>query len=221
MSSEKPIRSNEAKKRKKISARYLENAGAYYLSRFSSSVDNFRDIMLRKIKKSCNDHPEQDYNECLDLLDNLIQKFINIGYLNDQQFAQLQIKNLLLKGTSTNAIKQKLRLKKVPAHIIDELIQNHHSHIQNHSPDDKEEIHNIEFLSALRYCKRKKIGPFNTHMHSTAQINQHICEPNLMKKYLGRLARAGFNYDIASKALNTNSQDAEIFISQLQHFLDS
>ena len=41
------------KKRKKITLSYLENAGAYYLERFSASEAQFRKVMGQKIYKSC------------------------------------------------------------------------------------------------------------------------------------------------------------------------
>jgi regulatory protein len=63
------------KKPKKITAQYLHNAGLYYLQRFAASRGQFRSVMLRKIRRSCMEHREQDYEACAALVEKIVEKF--------------------------------------------------------------------------------------------------------------------------------------------------
>ncbi|HOO50378.1 MAG TPA: regulatory protein RecX [Alphaproteobacteria bacterium] len=169
------------KKRKKITASYLENSGAYYLQRFSSSVARFRQVMTRKIDLSCRDHPEQDKEQCLEMLNQLISKFIEMGYLNDESFSKGLYYSLSQRGYS----RQKILFQMKSKGLSDD-------HIMAAIGDNDEEQ---ELIQAVRYTKRKKIGAFA------------IREQDFQKS-LASLARNGFGYDIATRALQMDEEDA-------------
>lgn len=196
------------KKRKKISAKYLENAGAYYLGRYASSRENFRRVMMRKIDKSCKDNPDQSYEKCCYLLNQTIEKFDRLGYLDDEKYALSQYRQMRLKGKSFLFICQKLKEKGVPSEIIETMCHN-----DTESPAHDQET---EYKTALRLCQKKRIGAFRRH-----ESRQPADQADIYRKELARLARAGFSYDVAKKALDTPREKAEEFISQLQQNLYS
>ena len=69
----------EPQKRKvprKVTAKSLENAALYYLQRFSSSNENFRSVMMRRVNRSAQHH-NTNPEEGTKIIDNLIKKFIN------------------------------------------------------------------------------------------------------------------------------------------------
>ncbi len=185
-SEKKPI-----KLRKKITASYLENSGAYYLQRFAASSMRFRQVMTRKIDLSCRDHPEQNREDCLALLDTLITKFIDLGYLNDQSFAKGLFYSLSLRGYSRQKILVHMKMKGVPEHEISECL----------GAEDSEH----ELAMAIRYIKRKKLGAFS--MRDVENGHQ---------KALASLARNGFGYDIASKALELSADDALSILDKIE-----
>lgn len=190
------------KSRKKITRRYLENAGAYYLNRFASSRKHFQTVMRRKIDLSMHDHPEQDYNQCLKLLEEVTCKFENLGYLNDESYARQIVRSHRLKGKSERAIRQTLRQKAVSDSHIQKALDSYHDDIAG---DDisgflNKNI-NHEYLFALRYCQKKRFGPF-------AKTSQNINK----EKDMARLARAGYNYEVTKKTLDTNAIEAETLL---------
>lgn len=73
---------------KKITDTYLHNAGLFYLQRFTASRSHFYDVMMRKIKKSCTYHKNQKIEDCESLLKNLIEKFEELGLLDDKSYAK-------------------------------------------------------------------------------------------------------------------------------------
>lgn len=172
------------KKRKKISASYLENAGAYYLQRFSASVSQFRKVMERKIDLSCREHPEQEKDKLLPLLDDVVKKFENLGYLNDRNYTQILVSALNNKGISLTRMSMTLRQKGVPPELIEELLP------ARTRDDDK--------MAALRWAKKKRLGCFATRERE-----------NEKQKGLSSLARAGFDYDISNWVMNLSREEAD------------
>lgn len=167
---------NREKKRKKISLSYLENAGAYYLQRFSASTAQFRRVLSRKISLSCRDHPEQNRAECLALLDQVVVKFENLGYLNDESYAKNLLYSLEQKNFAHSRILSTLKMKGVPEDILGNIF-----------PPFNE---TTDLAAARHWLRKKKIGPYAIRIRE-----------NEYQKSIAALARAGFSYDTARRAL--------------------
>lgn len=172
------------KKHKKITSTYLENAGAYYLQRFSASISQFRQVMSRKIAKSCRDHPDQSMETCHVLLENVIQKFINLGYLNDAAYANALHASLQNKSFARSRIIRTMQQKGVPQDILQEIL-----------PEQNE---NDDLRSAIKWARRKKLGPYSLRE-----------KPNQQQRDLAAMARAGFSFECANKALRLPPEEAE------------
>ena len=172
---------------KKITETYLSNSGAYYLQRYAASTNQFRTIMLRKIDKSCRAHPEQDYDSCVVMLEKMILRFAELGYLDDRQYARIKVSSLRQRGLSHRAIMAKLQNRGLSADQITEALNHYHD-------DSGIDRQKAEMDAALKLAKKKKIGPYATGAYD-------------MKKALGVFARAGFTFDIASKILKADESD--------------
>ena len=172
------------KKRKKITQSYLENAGAYYLERFSASITQFKKVMGRKIELSCRDHPEQDKEACFVSLEIVIKKFESLAYLNDNNYGRILVGSLQNKGMSHTRLLMTLRLKGLSEDIIDQIAP------ERDIDNDKK--------SALRWAKRKRLGPFSLRVRE-----------NDMSRGLSSLARAGFDYDVAKWVMSMSVNEAE------------
>jgi len=179
------------KKPKKISLDYLTNAGKFYLEKFPASSSHFRQVMLRKIRKSCQAHPDQSPETCLELLETVITDFTRLGFLNDQAYANGLIYSLLQRGWSQRKIDYSLAVKGLTAEVID-------AAIKYNVPDDAD----IELRSALRWMQKKRLGCF-------AQ------KPEQPEKSLASLGRAGYDFETARKALQTPLETAEELLSKL------
>lgn len=169
------------KKRKKITQSYLENSAAYYLQRFAASTSRFRLVMKRKIDLSCRDHPEQNKEQCYALLDQLVIKFQELGYLNDSSYSKGLYYSLSQRGYSRQKIQFHMMSKGLAEDMITEVMG---------ETDQK-----FEVTQALRYAKRKKIGPFAIREQDT-------------QKSLASLARSGFGYDVSTKILGMDHEEA-------------
>ncbi len=172
---------------RKITPTYLHNSGLYYLERFSASKNHFKFVMMRKVKRSCMHHTDQNYEECQKMVDELADKFERLDLLNDEVYARAVITSLRRRGFSRTIIMNKMRMKGIEAErALEELKK-----IDEQNDNDEDP----ELQAALRLARKKRIGPY------------FMGEEEDMKKSLGKLARAGFSYDIARKVLEYEREE--------------
>jgi regulatory protein len=172
------------KKPKKITADYLHNAGLYYLQRFSASRQQFRTVLLRKVKRSCMVHREQNYEDCAALVEQTVEKFERSGLLNDELYTQGVVNSLRRQGKSKKAIMMKLQTRGIASHLVTEKLE----------AVDSEREENGDFIAAIMFMRKKKAGAFGS------------TDP---EKTLAALARAGFSYDTAQKVMALSRDEAE------------
>jgi regulatory protein len=158
---------------KKLSERYLRNAGEYYLNRYPASSDHFMIVMTRKIDRSCRDHPEQDRETWIaHVRETLIPYFKELGFINDELYAAAIFNSLKNRGFSKMKIRSKMIHKSIPADLIEAQFEK--------GFNDK--------AAVQTFAQKKKIGQYRLTPYT---------DYNDKQKDLGKLARAGFSYDVA------------------------
>lgn len=179
-----PSKHNRTRRKpKKITPSYLHNAGLYYLERFSASKKHFKSVMMRKVKRSCLEHKDQNYEECSLMVDQLADKFEKLELLNDEVYTRGVVTSLRRRGVSRSMIINKMRSKGIDADQTKQVLNK--IDFENHDNDSDPELE-----AALKLARKKRIGPY------------FLGEEQNIKKSLGILARAGFSYDIAKKVLD-------------------
>jgi len=193
----KQVPQNNYKERKKKTPRritpdYLHNSGLYYLQRYAASTNHFKDVMARKAKRSCMHHQDQDYQKCLQLIEELAVKFVQAGLLDDEAFAYGLATSYRRQGLSCRMICQKMKMKGLSEDQIQSALQDVDSRNNTSSIIDP------ELRAALAFAKKKRLGIF--YQGDELKRPDH-------QKALGRFARAGFSYEIANKILAIESED--------------
>lgn len=140
--------------------------------------------MTRKINRSCKFH-NTDPAPFYRVLDDMITRYISSGLLDDKTFARAKTASMRRQGRSQRVIENKLQQKGLKP----EDIQNAFA--------DVDENEDAEFQAALKMAKRKKIGSFRA---SPADIKKQ-------QKEMAAMARAGFSFDIAKRALDYQLDD--------------
>lgn len=140
--------------------------------------------MTRKIDKSCKHHTDQDRETCIALLDKTVETFLRQGLLNDDLYLQGMVTSLRRRGLSTRAIQAKLQQKGLDSDKIAEAVR---------AIDGDVHTAEAELSAAVQYMRRKRLGCF-------------AAEP--LEKHLASLARGGFSFDIANKALKLTEDEA-------------
>ena len=178
------LESQKKKVPRKATSKSLENAGLYYLQRFSSSSENFRRVMMRRVKRSVQYH-NTNLEEGAKIVDQLISRFIKTGLLNDLQFAEIRVASLRRRGLSKRLIRAKLMERGFPVGVINESLELLES--------DKE---NPELAASIIFSRKRRLGPFRETLDKRDDFRE---------KDMAKLARAGFNYNIAQQVISAET----------------
>lgn len=157
----------------------IKNIGLYYLKRFESSVANLRSVLRRRVNDYAFHTPEFVKQEGYDWIEEVLSDFQRVGYLNDARYSELKIKDYMAAGKSPRYIHGKLREKGIDENLIEKLIAE-----QDFDP----------FESALKLARKRRIGPFS----ASEKVRKER-----RSKDLAILVRAGFDYDVAVKVLES------------------
>lgn len=161
----------KTKNQKKITKIRLKNIGLYYLQRFESSVQNLRDVLKRRVDKYAFSNPQFDKGQAYAWIEELLEDFQRLNYLNDERYASMKINDFLRAGKSAKYIKMKLKSKGICQRDVDTLM---------------EQCEYDPKTLALKLAQKRKIGPYRKNETE---------RKNCYKKDMGILLRAGFDYE--------------------------
>ncbi len=185
-------KAGEPRKPKPATPSRLKNVALYYLERYSSSAENLRRVLMRRVDKS---HYElgTDKEEGIEAINDIITRFLDSGILNDREYARTVVFSQHRQGKSSKAIRMRLLSKGVSNDDIDhglELLK-------------EEEGTQSDVKSAISYARKRRLGPY--------RIKEKEERRN---KDLAALGRQGFSFDLARKVVD--AEDVE----SLQLLLD-
>ena len=177
---QKNTTTTQKKAPKKITERYLQNAGTYYLERNVASSDQFRKVLQKRVYKSVRYHfskQDQEHLEnptknnatknnsthhtyesalehALNLVEQEVQRRIELGDINDLEFSRNKAILYHKQGNSKLQIKNKLYQKGISSDLIDTVIaeiyaptQMIDAHISNSQNAEEEEEFNIQQMN--------------------------------------------------------------------------
>ena len=162
-----------------MTPRSLENAALFYLQRFSTSAENLRRVLIRRVERSVRAH-DTDRAEGLAVVDELITRFRKSGLLDDRAYAEARAKSLRRRGMPSRAIRARLLHKGVGEDDVDAGLA-----VVDEDSDEP------DFAAAVNFAKRRRLGPFRPAED----------RPGTGEKDLAILARAGFPYDVARRVV--------------------
>ncbi len=170
---------------RKATPKYLDNAALYYLSRYATSAENLKRVMMRKVDRSARFHGT-DAEEGKALVEDMIGRFMASGLLDDAAYAKSRAGSLHRRGNSARVIRGKLRQKGVGDDDIRAALEV--------LGDDLEDGEDPELAAAITLAKRRRLGPY---------FNGTVSD-DTREKHLAALARAGFSYDIARQVVDSD-----------------
>ena len=177
---------NSQRKRRpprKISPRYLERVVGHYLNRYTTTTTHLRRLLGNRVRRSAAHH-ETSVAEGMAMVDDLITRLVEHGYMDDQAWARSRAQSLHRRGNGLRAIRSKLSVKGIRGSLLDETIQ-----------WLRDEVGDPDGIAAWRYAKKRRIGPFRrTEVDADGK-----------RRELAKLARAGFSYSVASTVVSAES----------------
>lgn len=166
---------------KRMTETALAEAAVSYLARFSTSSENLRRVLRRKIIRAAR-HYGDDPNPLLAAADTLVAQLVRKGMIDDAHYARSQTAALRRRGGSSRAIAAKLSQKGVDAGIQADILAD-----RDGSADRD---------AAVRFARRRRLGPFRASGRTEHRLRD-----------LAAMGRAGFDYRTASSVVDAS--DAE------------
>ena len=155
-----------------------------YLEKYAPSKQQLKTYLLKKyLKKTVLNVKKQDITSLIDIVLSDLEK---TKFISDKFYSDSRAKNLIQRGTSINKIRNYLISKGIQDKYIKETINK-----INENNEDQ------DFFSAIKLCKKKRIGP------SRNEDNR----PLFYKKDISLLARNGFNFETSKKVMDLKKDD--------------
>ena len=178
------IHTKNKKKSLEATVEEMRNFSLTYIEKYAPSKQQLKTYLLKKYLNSKLNNISK--NNIKDLIDVVLQDLEKNKFLNDKFYSNSKAKSLLNKGSSINKIINYLLSKGVNDQYIIQTIE-----------QIKESNEDQDFFSAIKICKKKRIGPART------EDNRSI----FYKKDISILARSGFDYQTSKKIMDLNKDE--------------
>ena len=163
-----------------------------YLERYSPSKQQLRTHLFKKLVKK--NQKISSKREIFNLIDSVIASLVDQKLLSDEYYSDAKSKAFLKRGYSLNKIRYSLIKKGIDEKYIKASISK-----------IKENESEPDFFSAIKICKKRRIGPHRE------ENNRSL----FYKKDISILARSGFSYEISKKVLEIPKEEYKKFCKMI------
>ena len=177
-----PIRNK--KKTLKVTVEEMRNFALAYVEKYAPSKQQLKTYLLKKyLKTSVQNVKKHDVKNLIDIVLSDLEKS---RFINDKFYSESKAKSMIQRGNSINKIRNYLLGKGINSEFIKETIER----INNENSDQ-------DFFSAIKLCKKKRIGP------ARVEENRKL----FYKKDISLLARNGFDFETSKKVMDIKKDD--------------
>ena len=162
----------------------MRNFSLNYIEKYAPSKQQLKTYLLKKYLKV--KIPNTNKKNLTDLIDIVLIDLEKSKFINDQFYSKSKAKSLIQRGSSINKIRNYLFAKGVGDKYIKDTIN-----------EIRENNHDQDFFSAIKICKKKRIGP-------ARNTNNRML---FYKKDIAILARAGFDFETSKKVMGLENDE--------------
>ena len=177
-----PIRNK--KKNLEMTVEEMRNFAFMYVEKYAPSKQQLKTYLLKKYLKSS--VPNVKKQDIINLIDIVLSDLEKNKFINDKFYSESKAKSMIQRGSSINKIRSYL----IGKGINDKFISDTVNGIRDKNSDQ-------DFFSAIKICKKKKIGP--------ARVEDN--RPLFYKKDISLLARNGFDFETSKKVMDLEKDD--------------
>ena len=172
------------KKNLEATVEEMRNFSFAYIEKYAPSKQQLKIYLLKKYLKA--KIPSVNKSNITDLINVVLMDLEKTKFINDQFYSNSKAKSLIQRGSSINKIRNYLLSKGVNdryvAKTLDEI------KVNNEDQD---------FFSAIKICKKKRIGPARNE-------NNRLL---FYKKDIGILARSGFDFETSKRVMDLEKNE--------------
>ena len=162
----------------------MRNFAFTYVEKYAPSKQQLKTYLLKKyLKATITNVKKQDITNLIDIVLSDLEKN---KFINDKFYSDSKAKSMIQRGNSINKIRSYL----IGKGINDGFIKDTINKINDQNSDQ-------DFFSAIKICKKKRIGPARTEDNRTL----------FYKKDISLLARNGFDFETSKKVMDLEKND--------------
>ena len=177
-----PIRNR--KKTLQVTVEEMRNFAFAYIEKYAPSKQQLKTYLLKKyLKISVTDVKKRDVTNLIDIVLSDLEKN---KFINDKFYSDSKAKSMIQRGNSINKIRRYLIGKGIKDQFIKDTVER-----------IKDENFDQDFFSAIKICKKKRIGP------ARIEDNRSL----FYKKDISLLARNGFDFETSKKVMELKKDD--------------
>ena len=177
-----PIRNR--KKTLQVTVDEMRGFAFAYVEKYAPSKQQLKTYLLKKyMKLSASDSRKKDVDKLIDIVLSDLEKN---KFINDQFYSESKAKSMVQRGNSLNKIRNYLMGKGINQEFIKDTVNK----IRENNSDQ-------DFFSAIKICKKKRIGP------ARAEDNRTL----FYKKDISLLARNGFDFETSKKVMDIEKDE--------------
>ena len=177
-----PIRNK--RKTLQVTVDEMRNFAFAYVEKYAPSKQQLKTYLLKKyMKLSATDSRKKDVNKLIDIILSDLEKN---KFINDKFYSESKAKSMIQRGNSINKIRNYLMGKGIDDVFIKDTVEK-----------IKEDNSDQDFFSAIKLCKKKRIGP------ARAEDNRTL----FYKKDISLLARNGFDFETSKKVMDIEKDE--------------
>ena len=177
-----PIRNK--KKTLEVTVEEMRNFAFTYVEKYAPSKQQLKTYLLKKyLKATITNVKKQDITNLIDIVLSDLEKN---KFINDKFYSDSKAKSMIQRGNSINKIRSYL----IGKGINDGFIKDTINKINDQNSDQ-------DFFSAIKICKKKRIGPARTEDNRTL----------FYKKDISLLARNGFDFETSKKVMDIEKNE--------------
>tara|TARA_A100001035_G_C27515306_1_gene378301 strand:+ start:52 stop:615 length:564 start_codon:yes stop_codon:yes gene_type:complete len=177
-----PIRNK--KKTLQVTVDEMRNFALAYVEKYAPSKQQLKTYLLKKyLKISVSNVKKKDVMSLIDIVLSDLEKS---KFINDKFYSESKAKSMIQRGNSINKIRNYLINKGINNEFIKDTV--------NKITDENSEQ---DFFSAIKLCKKKRIGP------ARIEDNRSL----FYKKDISLLARNGFDFETSKKVMQIKKDD--------------
>ena len=162
----------------------LKDLAYSYLEKYNPSKQQLKVYLLKKYLTKIKGTKSK--KEVTFIIDKILLNLEKNKLLNDEMYSDSKARMYLRRGYSLIKINQSLRSKGIDSKYIKQSIDK-----------IKEDKIEPDFVSALKLCKRRRIGPVRP------ESNREL----FYKKDMGILARGGFSFELSKRILELDTDE--------------
>jgi regulatory protein len=172
------------KKNLEATVEEMRNFSFAYIEKYAPSKQQIKTYLLKKYLKA--KISSVNKSSITDLINVVLEDLEKTKFINDKFYSSSKAKSLIQRGSSINKIRNYLLSKGINNKYVTKTLDE----IKANNEDQ-------DFFSAIKLCKKKRIGPARNENN----------RPLFYKKDIGILARSGFDFETSKKVIDIEKDE--------------